>query len=315
MKGCTVDENEQEFQDATHPENVASDRPQTFEEVAARIDAMPMSPGPLPGDDEENWVPSTSNHPAPDNDPYGWIAAQEDDGRVTVESSTGEQVPVLPPHVEIWAIGFPGPDRFDHAVAEVLANGTLLVRRQGSTVPLKGYAAGVWQTFEHVGAVQAADKWLADQQAMAARPKKWDLGVAHGDGPVVPDVPPLNQLLTDPLRRQPPTLEQDADEVDPSIAAAQSAFDRAKSEYYRKRSQSHDTAQLPKVQSDDVADGEGGGVQAPKAPRVRSDAPGTALTPRPESDPADEGGEEKTSRFPRLRGLWRDLMSPEWAED
>lgn len=186
-------------------------------------------------------TPSISQHPAPDNDPYGWIAAVEED-RPTVETSTGEKVPVRPPHVEIWAVGFSGPDKFDHAVAEVLANGTLLVRRQGSTVPLKGYAAGTWQTFEHVGAVQQADRWLAEREAKDAQTRNVErISPAEFRKGGYPGASEAAKVLTDPVRRQPPTHEQDADDTQP----------------------------VPKIA--DTAE-EGGGVERPKARGVRPDA-------------------------------------------
>lgn len=180
-------------------------------------------------------TPSISRHPAPDNDPYGWVAAVEED-RPTVASSTGEKLPVRPPHVVIWTPGFPDPDKFDNAVAKVLPNGTLLIMRWGSDCPLKGYATGAWLTFEHVG----EEYHTKPQRVMPARGEVEQVRPAeYRKGGYVTSN--LAQSLTDPLRRQPPTHEQDAD----------------------------DTQSLPKVAAKAE---EGGGVAGPKARGARPDA-------------------------------------------
>ena len=220
-------------------------------------------------------TPSVSQHPAPDNDPYGWVAAVEED-RPTVETSTGEKLPVRPPHVVIWSPGFPEPDKFDDATAEILANGSLIVRRPGSAIPLKGYAPGAWLTFEHVGE-QYHPK---PQQAMPSRGEVERVRPAEFRKGGYPGADEAAKVLTDPLRRQPPTHEQDAD----------------------------DTRSIPKVAAKTE---EGGGVARPKARGVRPDAGYDGHPDRPSTP----GGSPDDARPRWWQTLKTALRSPDPDED
>jgi len=260
-----------------------------------------------PDDSDSAGAGSVQDHMvAPDYDPYGQISKSEEDSesaeqpdpygwiaRVTAATApdAGDaQVQVRPEHVVIWSHGFVEPDKFDHAVARILPNGSLLVMRSDSPVPIKGYAPGVWLTFEHVGEqyhrvrpdsahVSPSDhaRWRQRQEA-----KDRTLGVVYGAEPTqmtnylaqaanVTGDPLLGEVartsaLVDPLRRTPPTHESDAD----------------------------DTQSLPKMTQE-----EGGGVARPKAGGVREDAGRIGRTPRPDiADPEDD-----KSR----RGFWRSL--------
>lgn len=196
---------------------------------------------------------------------------------VTVENSVGEQIPVRPEHVLVWThLLDNGPEKFDHAVGKVLPNGTLLIMKPGSDVPLKGYAPGAWLTFEHVG----AQYHVKPQPIVPARGKIERVQPAeYRDG----------GYAADPIRRTPPTLDQDADE---------------------------DTQSLPKVAAN--PDEQGGGEAGPKAPGARADAGRTGRTSRPAT--ADLGipaplSDLTESRPGWFRSLWKSLTDPDWAED
>ena len=243
-------------------------------------------------------TPSIGSHPAPDNDPYGWIAGVESGHPDHIESSIGEQVVVRPEHVVVWTHGYPEPDKFDRAVAKVLPNGTLLVTYPKSDIPLKGYAPGVWLTFEHVG-----DQYQPPQRLQTATGGRM--------GRSVPPVQMTNYmtqagapidtataaLMTDPMRRTPPTAEQDADDTETIPAVVEvGTYTRAKTR-----------------QPESEADGVGGGVERPKAAGVRADAGSDGVTPRPSGDAPDEPDEEPTPG--RIRSLWKYLTDPDWVKD
>ena len=68
-------------------------------------------------------------------------------------------VPDLPErYAAVWPHTLDQVERFPDAVAQVLPNGTLLVMRPGSRIPVKGYAPGAWLTFEHVGDYRAPER-------------------------------------------------------------------------------------------------------------------------------------------------------------
>lgn len=250
-------------------------------------------------------IPSVNTaHAAPDNDPYGWIAGVEAVGWTAgVEAAhpgfvdTSNVRPVEIPHVIVWQHAMIDPQRFDHAVAKVLPNGTLLVTPRGSDVPLKGYAPGVWVTFEHVGPEYHAkpqmlrmlhdDRLHMEDAARYAVDHLLDTDRRRPPAAARVDVTSdmdggRKKFLTDPVRRTPPTHEQDAD----------------------------DTQTIPTVQSVSQADEAGGGV-GPKARGVREDAASTGPTLRPRT-----GAPETDERTPgRLRSLWHALRNPDWAED
>lgn len=212
---------------------------------------------------------------APDYDPYGWIAAQEDKPEsepVTVENSVGEQVPVIDNYAVVWPHTLEEPQKFPNAVAKVLPNGTLLVMPVGSDCPIKGYAPGAWSTFEHVGeAYHRKPQTL--RQATAAADVAAKGYVDSVDVTSDQDSGRITRVWnTDPQRRTPPTLDADAD----------------------------DTQNIPAVEFE--ADQVGGGVERPKAPGARADAGRTGRTPRPATVETDEDA------YPsRLRTLWRSL--------
>jgi len=265
---------------------------------------------------------------APDVDPYGWVAAVED-GRPTVEDSTGEQIQVRPHHTVVWTHGFPEPDKFDYAVAKVLPNGTLLVTLPGRNVPLKGYAPGVWLTFEHVGPEYQVTPKHYEFTVNRAKAKDMTMGVTYGGGPTLADQ--SDDGFTSQERQEWTERQRAQDQVTAETYRARAAAhaDRAMNKLSmapctsdvlaRKQSNDDlvasalstvsDTQNLPKVEQA-VA---GGGAQAPKAPGVRADAGRTVRTPRPGTGVPAEDAEEKTSGW--FRSLWQSLKNPDWTED
>jgi hypothetical protein len=203
------------------------------------------------------------DHPAPDNDPYGWIADVES-GRPTIENSLGEQVPVVENYAVVWSHTLSGPEKFSDASAKVLPNGTLLVFPAGSDCPVRGYAPGTWTTFEHVGPrYHLKPKPVMPQTGAVSRPLARE-AVENFQA----EYPHLAQVLTDPMRRTPPTLEADAD----------------------------DTQNIPRVESETTE--AGGGVDSPKAAGARADAGRTGRTPRPGTADPDASGR---------RSFWQTL--------
>lgn len=233
-------------------------------------------------------------HMTPDNDPYGWIAGVEAAHPDFAQPAPQPQVP----HALIWQHGMIEPQRFDHAVAKVLPNGTLLVTPRSSDVPLKGYAPGVWVTFEHIGDEyhQKPQPFLTPEQQQvvdrdraraASRPGR-PFGTVQVDNYAAQEkvaVDEMTRVLTDPTRRTPPTHEQDAD----------------------------DTQTIPVVKTVVVspADGEGGGVVRPFGRGVRKDADSTEHPDRRRTD--DPEGDEKRPGW--FRSLWHSLKDPDWSED
>lgn len=240
-----------------------------------------------------------------DADPYGWIATATAESPIRTEHVRPSETE----HVLVWQHAMIEPHRFDRAVAQVLPNGTLLVTRPGSDVPLKGYAPGVWVTFEHIGeryhtqpvradnrphlvqdtqgSLHLIDPHLARDRARAAsRPPRTGGRIQmtnYMEQAANVPVDAMTRLLTDPVRRTPPTHELDAD----------------------------DTQTIPVV-AVSPTDGEGGGVEGPKARGVREDAEHTDLTPRPGTgDP--ETPEEKTPG--RLKSFWLALRNPDWDDE
>lgn len=227
-------------------------------------------------------------HMTPDNDPYGWIAGVE-----AAHSDFVQPEPKLEPeHVMVWQHAMIEPQRFDHAVAKVLPNGTLLITRPGSDVPLKGYAPGVWVTFEHIG--ERYHVRPQQRREVEVRPRKGGTVVrvtnyAEREKGAVDEMTPLarainNDLnrLADPTRRTPPTFESDAD----------------------------DTQNIQVVKAAE-ADGEGGGVVRPFGRGVRPDA---AHVVHPVGRRTD-GPEDDAKRPGWFRSLWESLKNPDWSED
>lgn len=214
-------------------------------------------------------------HMTPDNDPYGWIAG--------VETAHPDFVPEPKPqvpHALVWQHGMIEPQRFDHAVAKVLPNGTLLVTPRSSEVPLKGYAPGTWVTFEHIGdEYHTRLQPLQIRREVEVRPRKGGTVVqaANYAAQEKAAADEMTRVLTDPARRTPPTHEQDADE----------------------------TQNLPKVVVETKE--EGGGVVRPFGRGVREDAVGAGRTPRPSGDVPERPG--------RLRSLWQSLKNPDWDDE
>lgn len=260
-----------------------------IEAAAAEDDDIPDAPRTVNDDD------------AIDLDPYGWIAGVE---AAHPDFAPGQIVPKPEPeHVLVWQHAMIEPHRFDRAVAKVQPNGALLVTRPGSDVPLKGYAPGVWVTFEHIGAGyhrkpqpyltpeqrQVVDR---DRARAAARPgrvqttryaeqERAAISMARSNAMLAEHADEMVQVFTDPMRRTPPTHEFDAD----------------------------DTQTIPAVRTDE----EGGGVEGPKARGAREGAETTGQTPRLGTGDPETPQDEKTPG--RLRSLWLALRNPDWDDE